>query len=178
MVGLINQLKAHARILHREATAGNASALARLGRLAAFKGKTHAETANAVRRRHCLTVLANELGFDGWPALAHATVDGEAADFGTFLHPPNVWAHWNIWCATYEEAKAIREEHGGYLLCYKHQFLVVDADYVDTMGVPSTDPDWDRIGRDWVRPAEIEARERLCEKLARHRLGALEFRPS
>ena len=177
MADMIDRLKAHARILHREAAAGKTTSLNRMRRLAEFKTKSDADLVSSVRRRHCLTVLANELGFTSWPDVVRA-LDGEpSADFGTLLYPAEVWAHWNIWCASYDEAKTIRAEHGGYLLIYKHQYLVVDADYIDAMGLSRDDPDWSLIGRDWACPAQLKARQRLCEKLVHLRLAGLEFGP-
>ena len=46
-----------------------------------------------------------------------------------------------------------------------------DADgyFIETLGLHPNDPDWDLIGRDWVKPREPDARERLYGKLIRRR---------
>jgi len=40
-----------------------------------------------------------------------------------------------------------------------------DRHYIETIGLDPEDPDWDFIGRDWARPAEPAARQRLYGKL-------------
>ncbi len=53
---------------------------------------------------------------------------------------------------------------GGYLLPYRNQFFVTVAAAIRELGLDPEDPDWERIGRDWVRPRDAEARKRLEEK--------------
>lgn len=162
---MIEALKSRARVLHRRATDKDPEALGRLRAVAELKALDDAALAAAVRRRHALAVVARELGFRGWPHLISVVQDGATDDFGTLLVPETGGAYWNIWSARYEEARSIREAHGGYLLAYRHQFLIVDADYVTMLGLDPEDPDWDRMGRDWVRPRDPSARARLYEKL-------------
>lgn len=171
---VVDDLKQRARELHRAATEGDPNAIARLARLEAD------EPVAAVQRRHCLAAIARELGFDGWShltALLRTSNDdggGDPPGFGTVLYPsPGASAaYWNIWCASYEEARAIRAEHGGYLLAYERQFFVAESHFLNVLGVDADDPDWDRIGRDWVAPKEPAARARLCAKIIAHRLAA------
>lgn len=70
----------------------------------------------------------------------------------------------NRWFATYEEARASLESEDGYLLPYKRHFFVTVAGAIRELGLDPDDPDWTRIGRDWVRPVDIEAWERLRDK--------------
>jgi hypothetical protein len=70
----------------------------------------------------------------------------------------------NRWFTTYEEARASLDSEGGYLLPYANQFFVTVAGAIRELGLDPQDPDWARIGWDWVRPADIEAWERLKEK--------------
>jgi hypothetical protein len=65
------------------------------------------------------------------------------------------------WFTTYEDARASREAEGGYLLPYKHQFFVTTSEAIRELGLDPEDPDWARIGWDWVRPRDAEAWERL-----------------
>lgn len=161
---LIDRLKDDARRLHKQAGAGDPRALARLAPVR--------KQDEPVQRRHCLAARARELGFTGWPH-ARAVLSGERFDdFGTLLYPPGASAHWNIWSADYGEARGIREEHGGYLLAYRHQFLIVDHYFIETIGLDPEDPDWARIGRDWVKPGDVDARARLYEKLIEARRSA------
>lgn len=164
---IIEDLKHRARQLHRAAQAGEPDAVARMRALPELKNEPSLET--AVRRRHCLTVVARELGFESWAHLAHVA-EGGCRDFGTFLYPPGA-PYWNIWSASYEEARDIRREHGGYLLPYKEQFIIVDRHFVEALGLDPDDPDWERIGRDFVRPADTDARARLFEGRLAHMMA-------
>ena len=59
----ISDLKAQARILHRQVSSGSQRAVARVRRLPELAdGDAHA-VAQRTRRRHCLATLARELGF-------------------------------------------------------------------------------------------------------------------
>jgi hypothetical protein len=166
MDDLIDDLKARARILQRQAQAGEVGALARLRRLPELKSLDDVQLRETVQRRHCLAAVAREQGFRDWShARSVLTAEGAVSDFGTLLYPARCSAHWNIWSADYDEARAIRDDHGGYLLAYRHQFLIVDRHYLETLGLDPDDRDWERMGRDWVRPLEPAARSRLYAKL-------------
>ncbi len=165
MATIIHNLKAQARILHRQAADQDPAALARL--------KAAGITGDPIKRGHFLSALARELGFDGWPHALQVLGGSPSGDFGTLLYPSSSGAYSNIWSASYEEARSIRAEHGGYLLAYKHQFFIAERDFIETLGLDADDPDWNLIGRDWVRPANPEARGRLYEKLVRVRLEPL-----
>lgn len=172
MAGVISDLKAQARILHRQVASGDPRAVARVRALAELAGGDVHAVAGRTRRRHCLAALARELGFRGWPHAVAVLRGSETSDFGTLLYPAGAEVHWNIWCASYEEAAGIRENHGGYLLAYRRHFFITDRHFVVTLGLDPDDPDWQRIGRDWVKPARAAARERLYRKLIRGRAGA------
>jgi hypothetical protein len=130
-----------------------------------------ASPAGAIRRRHCLAVVARELGFRGWPHAVQVLSGTGTTDAGTLLYPRRCGAHINIWCASYDQAKRIRARHGGFLLGYKHQYLVVDDDYMTTLGVDPDDPDLDMIGRDWVGPSDAVARARLYGRVIDASIG-------
>jgi hypothetical protein len=111
-------------------------------------------------------VVAAELGYPTWTACkrrletpAHQRVDTErffAAQGCGFL---------NRWFARYDEARASLEAQGGYLFPYRHQFFICEWGFVDALGIDPADPDWERMGRDWVRPRDEAARDRLERKL-------------
>jgi len=167
MADLIDRLKSQARILHRQVQTREPSALARMRKLPEQREADDPSLAANIRRRHCLAVLAKELGFQGWPHALSVLSGASTEDFGTLLYPKGAFAHSNIWSASYEEARSIREETGGYLLAYKNQFFVTDRHFIETLGLDPEDPDWEEIRRDWARPANPEARTRLYEKLLR-----------
>jgi hypothetical protein len=173
MASVMSDLKAQARILHRQAVERHPAALARVQRLGALAGDA-ASVPLRIRRRHCLTVIARELGFHGWQHAVAVLRGTDSLDFGTLLYPNGAEVHWNIWSASYEEARAIRAQHGGYLLAYRRHFFIADRYFIATLGLDPADPDWQLIGRDWVRPARVDARERLYGKLIRRRIGRLD----
>lgn len=166
---IVRELKAWARVLHGQVKNQEPAALARVRRLPELQGLEDAAVSREVKRRHCLAVVARELGFAGWPHAREVLTGASDSDFGTLLCPPECFAHWNIWSASYEEARSIRSEHGGYLLAYKRHFFIVDRFYIESLGLDPEDADWERIGRDWVRPAQPEARGRLYTSLIRSR---------
>ncbi|MFO0725619.1 MAG: hypothetical protein U1E65_17680 [Myxococcota bacterium] len=158
MIDPIDALKSSARVLHGRIQAGDAAALARVRR-----AEPELE-ATAVLRRHCLAALAQELGFRGWSHVV-AVLAGEAEDVGTLLYPAGGAAYWNIWSASYEEARTIHAESGGYLLAYKNQYFIADRHFVENLGLDPEDEDFQRIGFDWARPKDLPARTRLYARL-------------
>ncbi len=72
----------------------------------------------------------------------------------------------NRWFTTYEAARASLETGGGYLLPYRGQYFVTEREGIRELGLDPDDTDWERIGRDWVRPLAREARERLSLRRA------------
>jgi hypothetical protein len=170
----IRELKTRAEILHRRIQANDHHAIGRLRVLPEFRRASYERLATAtgtIRRRHCLTVIAAELGFASWPQ-AKTAISGDdpgvgpGADFGTILYSGHgCAAHLNRWYKTYEEAAADRTESGGYLLAYKRQYLVVDHYFIQSLGLDPADPDWEALGFDWVRPKSVAARSRLYGQL-------------
>jgi len=171
MAGVISDLKAQARILHRQVVEGDAAGQARVQRLAELDGDPTA-LPSRIKRRHCLTAIARELGFQGWQHAVAVLSGTDSHDFGTLLYPKGAEVHWNIWSASYDEARAIHEEHGGYLLAYRRHFFISDRHFIETLGLDPDDPDWLLIGRDWVQPRRADARGRLYGKLIRQRSRA------
>jgi hypothetical protein len=169
MAGLVEILRSHARILQREAAARTPAALARLRALTELAALDDEALAAAVKRRHALAAIALELGFEGWPHAAAVLAGERADDFGKLLYPKGGAAHWNLWSADYEEARALRKQHGGWLLAYQRHYFIVDRYFLETLGLDPDDADWERIGRDWVRPRDPAARERLYARLIRQR---------
>ena len=165
MEHVIEGAKRRARHLVSRARAGEEQAVARLRSLPEFRAVGPESLGEVLKHRHGLAVVARDLGFVGWSHLT-ALVQGTAMDdAGTILYPHGASAHWNIWSASYDEARAIRDEHGGYLLAYKRHFFIVDRHFIETLGLDPEDDDWRRIGRDWARPADVAARARLIAKL-------------
>lgn len=169
MTDAIQELKIRAEILHRRVQAREPGALERLRALPGLRCAAQQELltrAGMIQRRHCLAVLAAELGFPNWP-LAKRVLAGEGAvsDFGSLLCPARCGGHVNNWFASYSEAASVRESCRGYLLAYRRQFVVVDRHYIESLGQDPEDPDWEALGFDWARPNDVGARSRLYAKL-------------
>ena len=75
-----------------------------------------------------------------------------------------VGGYLNLWFATYAEAKTHLQSEGGFLLPYKNQFFICNATYMKQIGFDPDDPDWKRIGSDWVQPSNQIAWQRLYKK--------------
>ncbi|MEM8963427.1 MAG: hypothetical protein AAGD38_18235 [Acidobacteriota bacterium] len=178
MNDVLDSLRSHARIVHRLVRAGDRSSIDRLRKLRELRTLTDGDLADTVQRRHILTAMARELGFTGWSHLCAVVDREETGDFGTLLYPHGLEAHWNIWSASYDEARGIRAEHGGFLLTYKRHFFIVDEHFVRSLGLDPDDPDWRKIGRDWAQPADTVARRRLYGKLIATRMPTLEAVPN
>ncbi len=170
MVDVVSMLKTCARHLHRDIAFGKPEAISRARLLPELRRLDAAELPSAIKRRHCLSTIARELGFAGWPHALAVLQGREAADFGELLYTGQHSPTLNIWSASYAEARDIRAKHGGYLLAYRRHYLIVDADYIRALGLEPEDPDWEGIGRDWVQPKDPEARKRLYLKLIDGRL--------
>jgi hypothetical protein len=118
-----------------------------------------------IRLKHALAVVALEHGDESWAALK-ASEDQEAARMrgseDVEMYERSVML--NRWFTTYDEARASLDGLGGFLFPYRQQFYVCESEGVRELGLDPNDPDWDRIGRDWVKPADREAWLRLRDR--------------
>lgn len=168
MVDPIQELKVRAEILHKRLEQGDSKALERLRGLPELRKasvETLKEFAAAIQRKHCFAVVSRELGFSGY-AHAQRVLSGDEgeSDYGTMLYPGRCGSL-NHWYANYQEACELRGEINGYLLAYKRHFFIVDRFFIEALGLDPADPDWDAMGRDWVKPRDPIARRRLYGKL-------------
>lgn len=104
-----------------------------------------------IKRKNALTVIAMEKGFTSWADLKCQLPFIR----GGFL---------NQWFATYAEAKSYQKVNDGFLLPFKNQFFICDADYILNLGFKAEDTDWKLIGYDWAHPGDKEAWQRLHKK--------------
>jgi GNAT superfamily N-acetyltransferase len=169
----VQELKTRAELLHAGVASGERDALRRLRVLPELaKADDAALTAAAagMQRKHCLAVVAREHGFSRWDqALRVLSGDLRERDVGTLLYDDASRGALNVWFATHAEARAhldAAREAGQrrYLLAYRTQFFVVEAPFVQTLGLDPDDPDWERLGFDWARPADPAARASLYQK--------------
>lgn len=130
-----------------------------------------------VRCKHALAAIAEEEGFSSWGELkricergadrprACARAGGGRA--GSEFRPPRAAGALHRWFSSHAAARRHLESTGGFLFPYLDHCFVCDADTVRALGLDPEDPDWERMGRDWIDPADREARMRLEAKLRR-----------
>ncbi|MFP2897594.1 hypothetical protein [Corallococcus sp. 4LFB] len=120
---------------------------------------------DTVRHKHGLAVVAREAGHATWADLKQALEDGaRRLDTRAFFRKVQA-VFLNRWFSTYEEAARSLEAQGGFLFPFRAQCFVCEADFLQALGVNPRDADWERMGRDWVRPRDRAAKERLEAKL-------------
>jgi hypothetical protein len=107
-----------------------------------------------LRLRDALNAVAREVGFQHWEQ-ARRVLGGLAQpgeDMGTFWHAPRTGILLNEWFADIQQARAAHaRQPRAFLLPYRRQFMVVQADFVQELGVDPDHPAWDAVGRDLVR---------------------------
>ncbi|MDP3607230.1 MAG: hypothetical protein Q8R59_15980, partial [Polaromonas sp.] len=123
---------------------------ARLGLNAARREEAGA---GDIRLRHCLNQVARDVGFAHWEH-ARAVLGGQAGrddDMGTFWHAPRTGILLNLWLAKYEQARAaIEADPAAFLLPYRRQFMVVQADFIAELGLDAGHPAWEEASHDLV----------------------------
>ncbi len=123
---------------------------ARLRLNAARKG---AQGDAELRLRDCLNQVARDVGFAHW-AHARSVLGGTATrddDMGTFWHAPRTGILLNLWLARYAQARAALEaDPAAFLLPYRRQFMVVQADFIHELGVDPGHSAWAETAHDLV----------------------------
>lgn len=109
-----------------------------------------------IKRKHALAVIAIENGFKSW------------ADLKMQIHFI-VGGYLNLWFRNYFEAKSHLESSGGFLLPYKNQFFICNAEYLKQIGFDPDDPDWKLIGFDFAFPQDKKAWQRIYKKWSAQR---------
>lgn len=176
----VRELKVRAEILHHALKANHPEAIARtrvLTELRRVDDDSLRAAVAALQRKHCLTVVAREVGFSSWDH-ARRVFDGDSSepDMGTLLYGDGGSAQLNHWFASYDEARGVQRELSRsdarmFLLSYKRQFFVVEREFIEALGLDPHDDDWALIDWDWARPARPLARRRLYAKLLVARRG-------
>lgn len=123
-----------------------------------------------VKLKHALAVIAQEHDFDSWVDFKRnlelkEKLHQRRETYYTLLYPRQCTGFVLEWHANYEIASTELSRSGGYLLPYKNQFFICEAEYISELGLDPDDPDWARIGYNWVKPANQSAWKSLDSKL-------------
>lgn len=121
-----------------------------------------------IKRKHALTVIAREAGFNDWPELKASTPPAVEIGFDATRLFQRTATFLNLWYRTYDQAREVlTADPKRYLFPYRHQFVVCEGQLLEDQGIDTADPDWERIGRDWVKPLDARAHARLAVRLRR-----------
>lgn len=111
--------------------------------------------ADKIQLKHCLACIASQYGFNSW---ANCKFYFEHTQLTAFTPRGGFF---NQWFSNYQEAKEILKTSGGYLLPYQQQFFICEGGYIDYLGLNPADPNWEKIGYNWVEPQDIGAWQEL-----------------
>lgn len=127
----------------------------------------------AIQRKHALAAIAASLGYANWAECRRRLEPPPAARLDTERFFTKAGGFLNRWFARYDEARASLVALGGTLFPFRWQFFICEAGFLDALGLDPGNPDWDRIGRDWLRPLDEAARQRLEMRLVALGYGGL-----
>ncbi len=171
----LHEHKVQASLLHKDLCSSDTTratrAAERLRVLPIFASLSVAELLarrDTVRHKHALETIARERGAASWAELKQALGEQGPPRLSIeafFSKGVGHSAFLNRWFTTYAEALASLHAQGGYLFPYRKQFFLCEAGFLQALGVAPNDPDWERIGRNWVEPKDEAARARLEQQL-------------
>jgi hypothetical protein len=162
-----------AESLYRDLCTGSGAAALRAAKrfqtLDAWRNHSAREiraSAGAIRLEDAQEVVARENGFTNWAQLAAETADAPIVFHTARLFPEKSDVFLNLWFRSYEDARAAHEAEPDLLLFpYREQFVLCEPALLAWLGADPHDPDWEAVGRDWVRPVDEAARSRLAARL-------------
>lgn len=146
----IEELKIRARLLRNALGRSDPDAARRAMETAKRRRWTEPQ---AWTLAHCLNIVSAQAGFEQWEH-ARRVLAGQASagdDMGTIWYGEACAALMNRWFASYAEAQAcLREDAAVFLLPYARQFIIVDASFIEALGLSPALPHWQTVGRDLV----------------------------
>ena len=157
----VQELRTRAELLHHLVKINDEQALRRIRKSAGILNPAE------IRRRHCLAVLAVELGFANWLHAKSVLSGASVSDYGTLLYPKRCGGHLNLWFRTHVEASTVRQSRQGYLLAYRRSFVVVDRFFIESLGLEPDDSGWESLHFDWTHDGLgcVEVRARMYATL-------------
>jgi hypothetical protein len=135
-----------------------------LGRIRSQVPRLVKANSQEINIEHARTTVAREAGFKTWQ-MATEVLEGRSVpgdDFGEFWYSTATDVMLSHWCRNYQEAHAVHEEEGGFLIPYRRHFAVVEKAYVEILGMDCDDPDWQTVGHDVAQPRDKMGYRRLA----------------
>lgn len=121
-------------------------------RLRLSRARREGSAGSASLRDH-LHQAAREVGFAGWEQarLVLGALAAASDDMGSFWHAPRSGILLHIWFSEYAQARSVlAQQVDGFLLPYRRQCFIVQAPFIEALGLSAADPAWAAIGRDLV----------------------------
>lgn len=163
----LHEYKTRARLLLKAARGPEfgerAAAIQQLRGLPAFEDKPDEVIAKRALLKHALHAVAIRAGLPSFDELKWACERSLGAEWEGFYRRPS--GGLNHWCRSYDEAREIHHRTGGFLLPYRHHYFVCLDSHLEAIGLDPNDPDWKRIGFDWIMPLDKQAHQRLRQRL-------------
>jgi hypothetical protein len=164
----VEEYRIRATRLLKALRAADPEAVSRFRALPEWSERSADEIRKGVRRKHALAVVAKEAGQRDWPQLKAALTASPEPNFDTTLLFQRSAGSLNQWFRSYREAAEVMTgDPPKFLFPYRHQFVVCERGLLEVLGIDLTDPDWERIGRDWAKPRDGQAKARLAVRLRR-----------
>ncbi|MEN2429296.1 hypothetical protein [Comamonas sp. F1-6] len=92
---------------------------------------------------------------------------------GSFWHVPRSGILLHIWFSEYAQARSVlAQQADGFLLPYRRQCFIVQAPFIEALGLNPADPAWAAIGRDLVAAYGTPAWRALAWQRLRAPVGA------
>lgn len=109
--------------------------------------------AGSLQLADCLHDAARAVGFAHWDH-ARRVLGGQATvgdDLGDFWHAPGTGILLHHWFARHEDALAVLDaDRAAYLLPYRRQCFIVQAPFIEALGLDPDDPHWGALRNDLV----------------------------
>ncbi len=121
----------------------------------------------AIQLKHALAVIALENGNEDWTSYKRKITEEDC------LYPQTWSSHFNTWYARYDEAKEHLTKTGGYLLRYRRHYFICEIGYIQALGLSEFEEEWERIGYDWVQPADKESWNRIFHEAEKQYLARM-----
>lgn len=126
--------------------------------------------AGTLRLTDCLHEAARAVGFVHWEHARHV-LGGQARpgdDLGDFWHAPRTGILLHQWFARHEDALAVLgTDRTAYLLPYRRQCFIVQAPFIQALGLDPDDALWSALGHDLVGACGTPAWQALAAQRVR-----------